>query len=41
MRSFQRVVDLGIDGALLAVAEIGDGLGLAEIKAGRQFAHPS
>ena len=33
------VVDLGIDGALLAVAEIGDGLGLAEIDAAGQLAH--
>ena len=33
------VVDLGIDGALLAVAEIGDGLRLAEIDAAGEFAH--
>ena len=33
------VVDLGIDGALLAVAEIGDGLGLAEIDAAGELAH--
>ena len=33
------VVDLGIDGALLAVAELGDGLGLAEIDAAGQLAH--
>ena len=33
------VVDLGIDGALLAVAEIGDGLRLAEIDAAGQLAH--
>ena len=32
------VVDLGIDGALLAVAEVGDGLGLAEIDPAGQFA---
>ena len=32
------VVDLGVDGALLAVAEIGDGLGLAEIDAAGQLA---
>ena len=32
------VVDLGIDGALLAVAEIGDGLRLAEIDAAGEFA---
>ena len=32
------VVDLGIDGALLAVAEIGDGLRLAEIDAAGQLA---
>jgi hypothetical protein len=31
------VVDLGVDRALLAVAEIGDGLGLAEIDAAGQF----
>ncbi len=33
------VVDLGIDGALLAVAEIGDGFRLAEIDAAGQLAH--
>ena len=33
------VVDLGVDGALLAVAEIGDGLGFAEINPAGQFAH--
>ena len=33
------VVDLRVDGALLAVAEIGDGLGLAEIDAAGQLAH--
>ena len=33
------VVDLRIDGALLAVAEIGDGLRLAEINPARQLAH--
>ena len=33
------VVDLRIDGALLAVAEIGDGLRLAEIDAAGQLAH--
>ena len=32
------VVDLGVDGALLAVAEIGDGLRLAEIDAAGQLA---
>ena len=32
------VVDLGVDGALLAVAEIGDGLGLAEIDAAGELA---
>ena len=32
------VVDLRVDGALLAVAEIGDGLGLAEIDAAGQLA---
>ena len=32
------VVDLGVDGALLAVAEIGDGLRLAEIHPAGQFA---
>src|SRR5262249_59927433 len=32
------VVDLGIDGALLSIAEIGDGLGLAEIDAADQLA---
>ena len=33
------VVDLGIDGALLAAAEIGDRLRLAEIDAAGQLAH--
>ena len=33
------VVDLGIDGALLAVAEIGDGLRLAEIDPAGELAH--
>ena len=33
------VIDLGIDGALLAVAEIGDGLGLAEIDAAGELTH--
>ena len=32
------VVDLGVDGALLAVAEIGDGFRLAEIDAAGEFA---
>ena len=33
------VIDLRVDAALLAIAEIGDGLGLAEIDAAGQFAH--
>jgi len=33
------VVDLGVDGALLAVAEIGDGFRLAEIYPAGEFAH--
>jgi hypothetical protein len=33
------VVDLGVDGALLAVAEIGDGLGFAEIHPAGELAH--
>ncbi len=36
---FIGVVDLGIDGALLAVAEIGDGFGFAEIDAAGELAH--
>jgi hypothetical protein len=32
-------IDLGVDGALLAVAEIGDFLRLAEIHAAGQFTH--
>ena len=35
----ERVVDLRVDAALLAVAEIDDLLGLAEIDAAGQFAH--
>ena len=36
---FIGVIDLRIDGALLAIAEIGDGFGFAEINAAGQFAH--
>ena len=36
---FEGVVDLGVDAALLAVAEIDDLLGLAEIDAAGQLAH--
>ena len=39
MRSISKlVVDLGVDGALLAVAEVGDGLRLAEVDAAGQLA---
>ncbi len=36
---FIGVIDLRVDGALLAVAEIGDGFWFAEINAAGQFAH--